>query len=185
MRWLTFAPLLLTACIIYRAPPTDETAIPVLPPTVSCVTPCGLSIDNLPAGECDALKAYEKEVVASFQESAKDRDVCQSLQGWRLVMVDADNGVWKAGRYWVHGATVCDDKLTFLGEAPVSRRSALAHEVGHILDCRSPGPKPTAMHQHDGWKDRGYCEAIKRASDLDIPCEHDAAPHRETQRAAH
>lgn len=188
MRFATTVPLLLlTSCVIYKwkTPPSDETAIPVLPQTATCTTQCGLVIDNLPSGECSALSSYEQDVVRAYQETSHDRDICPQLKGWRLILVDADNGVWKVGRHWVHGATVCDDSLTFLGQDPTTRRSALAHEIGHILDCRGDGPKPTAMHQHDGWRDRGYCEAIARSSDLDIPCEHDATPHSETQRAAH
>jgi hypothetical protein len=174
-----------SACFIYRSPTKDETAIPVLPPTSTCRTPCGLIIDNLPAGHCDALSKYEGEVVAAYAATAGDKNVCEELKGWRLVMVDSENGLWKAGHLWVHGATVCDGALTFLGEDPSTRRSALAHEVGHVLECRVAGSKPSAMHQHTGWRERGYCAAIQNSSSLDIPCEQDAPPYREKQRAAH
>jgi hypothetical protein len=176
--------LLLASCVIYKAPPVNETAIPVLPNTVSCKTPCGMTIDNMEPEQCGALIAYEPEVVAAYQETAHQQNVCGALGGWHLLMVDTENGLWKAGRQWVHGATVCDSQLTFLGEPPATRRSALAHEIGHILECRK-GSHPAVMHQHDGWRDRGFCDAIRESSDLDIPCERDAVPYRETQRAAH
>src|SRR5579871_3586305 len=183
---LPLVALLLTpCCVVYRAPPSGDTAIPVLPATEPCRSPCGLVIGNLPIGECGALAVREAEIVDAFTPAAPHQDVCSALRGWHLVLVDSDSGLWRVGRTWVHAATACDGSLTFLGDDPSHRHSSLAHEVGHILDCRDGKPAPTSIHQHDGWQARGFCDAIRESSDLDVPCEHDAVPHPVSARAAH
>jgi hypothetical protein len=186
MRWLPIIGLgaLAASCRFFVVATQDEVAIPMPPPTTLCRTTCGMLIDNLPEGECNDLSQREAEIVESYSAITHVHNVCDALQGWRLALVDADNGLWKVGPQWVYGATVCDSKLTFVGLDPSRSMSALPHEVGHIIDCRRAGPRPVAMHQHDGWRARGFCEAISRSSPLDIPCELDALAHG-LSRTAH
>lgn len=164
--------LLLCACTVRYQVNTNEVAIPILPNVgIHCATGCGLLVTNIQhAEECKYLDEWESAYITAFARA--HQNACKAVEGWKVVLVDGENNAFFINHKPVSGSTVCDSKMIFLATKPFGFKSALPHELGHVLDCTNGVPQADS-HKHLGWKNKGYCEAIDASSTLHLACEGD------------
>lgn len=160
----------LCSCVVRFLPNNDEVAIPVFPDSFRCETPCGLVSANLrEPKDCEYLKDWESAYVTAFARTGKN--LCAALAPkWKILLVDGENSAFVVNHKPVHGFTVCANRLIFLATKPYGFKSALPHELGHVLDCVD-GVSPEDQNVHLNWEKKGYCEAIDASSTLKIPCD--------------
>lgn len=162
--------ILLLACAC--APGAHEVVLPILPDRgVGCAAMMVGYIVTNPQNadeECDKVNSWSTIYADAFTRE-EDNLYGRRLAGWRVILVDGENGAFTIDHHPVSGATVCDTKQIFLATKPYGERSALPHELAHALDCVNGVPQPDS-HRHKGWDEKGYCAAIDSVSTLHLVC---------------
>jgi hypothetical protein len=169
MRWTLVTLLAVSGCVVRLS--TNEVAIPVLPTRgiAACVTACGLDVVNpQEPGDCEQVDDWESVYITAFARTGQN--LCRAEEGWRVILVDGENGAFVVNHQPISGTTVCDDRIIFLATKPYGFKSALPHELGHLLDCTNGVPQADS-HRHLGWRERGFCEAIDASGTLHLACE--------------
>lgn len=157
--------LLFLGCVPQLRP--GEVAIHLRPGGHRCQLMCGASIANVSDDECAKSQEFLREFIEAIDKHTLIMGACQAFMGHTLVVVDADDhGSFKVGEKWVNGATDCDGHVSFVGLPPSDPRSATAHELVHVVECRT-GRNP----DHVGWEDKQYCTAIREVSTFLDGCE--------------
>jgi hypothetical protein len=117
-----------------------------------CVTECGMTAPQV--GDCDDLRAYEREIVKGLGASQNDyteAKVCAALKGYTLKaaerrpldeMLCAEHGGWVA--FFTVGGYFCAEGYTDIKTKTITvksiewRKGPLAHEVVHAVEGK-PG----------------------------------------------
>jgi len=146
-------------------------------PARECKTSCGLVLVG--SDDCSAIQQYEDAVLASYAKHVKGWTVekeCGGLRDYRIYVLDADpRGRFHTGEEIYYGVTYkipvfhvdggvdpAPGGLIFLG-TDNWEQSALAHEIGHVLDDVYSVPN---SGDHPKWTSRGLCAAIREVSKL-------------------
>jgi hypothetical protein len=128
---------------------TDKVYLPISPRTHECMV-CGLKTNNY-KNDCNEFINKFNLTMMMYEEVAH-REICPLVNGYKVVFLDVDNGIFLVNHKPMQGATDVENKVMLLGST-----KALSHEIGHILDHADKVPQIDSAN-HKDWDKKGYCQ---------------------------